>query len=120
MLACTYAVTTISLATGDPALVLDMVTLSAIYSGRVYRWDDAAIAALNPTLASRGKLPAVNITLVVANAGDRFEQRTSSCAPEFIEWPSAVGLAVALPPSWLVDACVRVLSLVLQASSSRR
>ena len=41
-------------------LALDAATLSAIYRGRIRRWDDAAIARLNPGLA----LPGANITVV--------------------------------------------------------
>jgi phosphate transport system substrate-binding protein len=41
-------------------LRLDAGVLGAIYTGRVRRWDDAAIAALNPGLA----LPDANITAV--------------------------------------------------------
>jgi phosphate transport system substrate-binding protein len=45
---------------GPGALRLDASTLSAIYRGRVGRWDDAALAALNPGLA----LPSTRITTV--------------------------------------------------------
>ena len=42
------------------ALVLDAPVLSAIFRGRIVRWSDPAIAALNPGLA----LPATRITVV--------------------------------------------------------
>jgi phosphate transport system substrate-binding protein len=42
------------------ALVLDAHVLSAIYRGRITRWSDPAIAALNPELA----LPGTRITVV--------------------------------------------------------
>jgi ABC-type phosphate transport system substrate-binding protein len=45
----------------DPPLALDRATLAAIWSGDIATWNHAAIAALNPDLASR--LPPVNITL---------------------------------------------------------
>jgi phosphate transport system substrate-binding protein len=45
---------------GAGQLHLDAATLSAIYRGAIKRWDDPAIAALNPHLT----LPSLNITAV--------------------------------------------------------
>lgn len=47
------------------SLRLDGATLADIYLGRIRRWDDAAIAALNPGL----RLPRANITVVHRSDG---------------------------------------------------
>lgn len=44
-------------------------------AGVITQWNDPAIVALNPALAQQGKLPATNISTVVATTGPRFEQK---------------------------------------------
>lgn len=48
--------------TKDPALILDGNTLVGIYNATITKWNDPAIAALNPQIAA--KLPAKQITVV--------------------------------------------------------
>ena len=49
----------------DPDLVLTPLLLARIFRSDVTRWNDPEIATLNPELATRGKLPAARICIVV-------------------------------------------------------
>lgn len=82
------------------ALVLDGATLAGIFLGRIERWNDAAIVALNPALA----LPDSKITVVHRSDGSgtsfNFTNYLSKLSPEWktkvgegtaVDWPVGVG-----------------------------
>ncbi len=79
---------------------LDGTVLTDIYLGKIKKWDDAAIKALNPGLT----LPGENITTVHRSDGSGtnfiFTHYLSQVSPEFkskigentsVEWPGGVG-----------------------------
>ncbi len=70
------------------ALKLDGETLAAIYLGKITKWNDPAIVALNPEL----KLPEENITTVFRSDGSgttfNFTDYLTKVSPE---WASAAG-----------------------------
>lgn len=81
-------------------LVLDGPTLAAIFLGRVARWDDAAIAALNPGL----ELPDAAIVVVRRADGSgttfNFTNYLSKVSPQWkesvgegtaVKWPTGMG-----------------------------
>ena len=79
-----------------PALVLDRQTLVDIYNGKVNKWNDPAIVALNPGLANY--LPGDSITVVHRSDGsgttEIFTKALSSFSSDWtaggaasIEWP---------------------------------
>jgi len=80
----------------DPAIILDRQTLVDIYNGKVNKWNDTAIATLNPVLAA--KLPDATITVVHRSDGSgtteiftkalaAFSQDWTAGAGSSIEWP---------------------------------
>ena len=80
----------------DPALILDRQTLVDIYNGKINKWNDTAIATLNPVLAA--KLPDATITVVHRSDGSgtteiftkalaAFSQDWTAGAGSSIEWP---------------------------------
>jgi phosphate transport system substrate-binding protein len=80
----------------DPALVLDRQTLVSIYNAAITKWNDPAIAKLNPGLAS--KLPDTAITAVHRSDGsgttEMFTRALSSFSPDWkaggapsVQWP---------------------------------
>jgi phosphate ABC transporter, phosphate-binding protein len=82
------------------ALKLDGPTLAAIFLGRITRWNDPAIAALNPDLA----LPDTRITVVHRSDGSgttfNFANYLSKVSPEWkqqvgegtsLRWPTGIG-----------------------------
>lgn len=80
-----------------PALVLDGKTLVAIYNAKITKWNDAAIVALNPGLASY--LPASNITVVhrsdssgttnlFTTALTAFDTSWTAGAASTVQWPA--------------------------------
>ena len=75
------------------ALVLDGPTLADIFLGKITRWNDARLAALNPGL----KLPALKITVVHRGDGSGtthiFTTYLSSISPE---WKARYGAATQL------------------------
>ena len=75
------------------ALVLDGPTLADIFLGKITRWNDARLAALNPGL----KLPALKITVVHRGDGSGtthiFTTYLSSVSPE---WKARYGAATQL------------------------
>jgi phosphate transport system substrate-binding protein len=80
------------------ALRLDAATLAAIYRGHVRRWDDAAIAALNPGLA----LPATRITTVHrADASGTTWLFSGWLARADASWRAALGHGTTI--AWPVD-----------------
>jgi phosphate transport system substrate-binding protein len=81
-------------------LVLDGATLANIYLGKVKRWDDAAIAALNP----KAKLPSLPIIVIRRSDGSgttyNFTTYLSAVSADFkklvgvgeaVEWPVGIG-----------------------------
>jgi phosphate transport system substrate-binding protein len=79
-----------------PALILDRQTLVDIYNGTLNKWNDPAIAGLNPDLADY--LPDATITAVHRSDGsgttEIFTKALSAFSPEWtaggassIEWP---------------------------------
>jgi len=81
-------------------LVLDGATLSAIFQGKIARWDDAAIKKLNPGV----NLPAKNISVVHRSDGSgttfQFSSYLARVSPEWktnvgadtaIDWPTGIG-----------------------------
>jgi phosphate transport system substrate-binding protein len=81
-------------------MVLDGQTLSAIYLGKITKWDDPAIAKLNPGL----KLPSAAIAVVHRSDGSgttfNFTDYLSKVDPDWkskagsgttVEWPAGVG-----------------------------
>ncbi|WP_028916238.1 phosphate ABC transporter substrate-binding protein PstS [Pseudoxanthomonas sp. J35] len=82
------------------ALKLDGPTLASIFLGKVVRWNDPAIAALNPGLA----LPDAKITVVHRSDGSgttfNFVNYLSKVSPEWkqkvgegtsVQWPAGIG-----------------------------
>jgi phosphate transport system substrate-binding protein len=81
-------------------LILDGKTLGDIYLGKIVKWDDAAIAKLNPSL----KLPSAGITVVRRSDGSgttfNFTDYLAKVSSEWkdkagvgtaVEWPVGVG-----------------------------
>ncbi len=81
-------------------MVLDGKTLADIYLGKITKWNDPAIRALNPEL----KLPAANITVVHRSDGSgttfNFSDYLSKVSPEWktkvgegtaVQWPVGIG-----------------------------
>ena len=79
----------------DGTLKLDGETLANIYLGKITRWDDPALVAMNKDI----RLPAENITVVHRSDGSGttfiFTNYLSKASPE---WKSAVGEGTAV--SW--------------------
>ena len=78
-------------------LVIDGPTLANIYLGKIKRWDDAALAKLNPSV----KLPATAITVVRRSDGSgttfNFTDYLARVSPE---WKEKIG--VNQSPEWPV------------------
>ena len=78
-------------------LVIDGPTLANIYLGKIKRWDDAALAKLNPSV----KLPATAITVVRRSDGSgttfNFTDYLARVSPE---WKDKIG--VNQSPEWPV------------------
>jgi phosphate transport system substrate-binding protein len=88
------------LTAGDPVLVLDRQTLVGIYNAKITKWNDPAIAALNPDLAS--KLPDASITAVHRSDGSGTTEIFSKALASFSqEWKTNVGSGTAI--EWPVD-----------------
>ncbi|TAM57843.1 MAG: phosphate ABC transporter substrate-binding protein PstS [Rhodanobacter sp.] len=81
-------------------MVLDGATLANIYLGKITKWNDPAIAKLNPTL----KLPAAAITVVHRSDGSgttfNFSDYLSKVSPQWktkvgegtaVQWPVGIG-----------------------------
>jgi phosphate transport system substrate-binding protein len=84
----------------DPALILDGETLTGIYLGAITKWNDPAIVALNPELAS--KLADADITAVHRSDGSgTTEIFTKALASFSQEWADSVGAGSAV--EWPVD-----------------
>jgi phosphate transport system substrate-binding protein len=83
-------------------LRLDAAVVSAIYRGRITRWNDTAITALNPTLG----LPDANITAVHrSDASGTTWLWSRWLAGRDAEWRATMGSGTTLPwPSGVNDA----------------
>jgi phosphate transport system substrate-binding protein len=88
------------LSASDQVLTFDRQTLAGIYSGAISKWNDQAIAKLNPDLAS--KLPDAAITAVHRSDGsgttEIFTRALSSFSPD---WKTNVGAGTSV--EWPVD-----------------
>lgn len=97
----------------DDQLQLDGTTLAAIFLGKVTRWNDAAISALNPSLS----LP--NETINVIYRGDKsgqtynFSNYLSKVSPD---WKATMGEGFTL--SWKVGTAADNASVMAQKVSS--
>lgn len=92
------------LAADDPMLILDRPTLVGIYDGTIVYWNDPAIVALNPDLAS--KLPHAPITVVHRSDGSgTTEIFTRALASFSQQWANAVGAGASV--EWPVDRAGR-------------
>lgn len=82
---------------GDGQLQLDGATLADIYLGKIKRWNDPAIVALNPRLA----LPsaAINVLHRADKSGSTYVL-TDYFSKVSAEWKSSIGAATAV--SWKV------------------
>src|SRR5579871_5504662 len=85
---------------GDPKLKFDEETLAGIYLGKITKWNDPKIAALNPD----AKLPDMPIVVVHRSDGSGttfiFTDYLSAVSPEWagsvgkntsVKWPTGVG-----------------------------
>ena len=82
--------------TKDPALILDGKTLVGIYNAKITKWNDPAIAALNPGLAS--KLPAKQITVVHRSDGSGTTEIFTNALSAFdTAWTAGHGTTVQWP-----------------------
>ena len=82
--------------TKDPAVILDGKTLVGIYNSTINIWNDPAILALNPQIAS--KLPAKQITVVHRSDGSgTTEIFTNALASFSSAWTAGHGTTVQWP-----------------------
>ena len=88
------------LAPEDPVLVLDRDTLAGIYNATISKWNDPAIAAINPGLA--GKLPDAAISVAHRSDGSgTTEIFTKALAAFSQDWADNVGAGSSV--EWPVD-----------------
>jgi phosphate transport system substrate-binding protein len=81
-------------------LTLDRATLAGIYIGRINKWNDPAIVALNPGLAN--KLPNKAITAVHRSDGSGTTEIFTNALSAFDEnWNNSVGAGASV--EWPVD-----------------
>lgn len=79
-----------------PALILDGNTLVGIYNATITQWNDSAIAALNPQIAS--KLPAKPITVVHRSDGSGTTAIFTSALGSFSSaWTAGSGTTINWP-----------------------
>lgn len=79
-----------------PVLILDGNTLVGIYNGTITKWNDPAIAALNPQIAS--KLPAKQITVVHRSDGSGTTAIFTAALGSFSSaWTAGSGTTVSWP-----------------------
>ena len=84
----------------DPPLVLDGSTLAGIYAATITKWNDPAITALNPDLAS--KLPDASITAVHRSDGSGTTEIVTDALSSFSQsWADNVGAGPSV--EWPVD-----------------
>ncbi len=80
----------------DPALILDGKTLVGIYNATITKWNDPAIAALNPQIAS--KLPARQITVVHRSDGSGTTEIFTNALTSFSsDWTAGHGTTINWP-----------------------
>jgi len=80
----------------DPAVILDGNTLVGIYNSTITTWNDPAILALNPQIAS--KLPAKQITVVHRSDGSgTTEIFTNALASFSTAWTAGHGTTIQWP-----------------------
>ena len=79
-----------------PALILDGNTLVGIYNATITKWNDPAIAALNPQIAS--KLPAKQITVVHRSDGSGTTSIFTAALTSFSSaWTAGSGTTINWP-----------------------
>ncbi len=79
-----------------PALILDGKTLVGIYNATITKWNDPAIAALNPQVAA--KLPAKQITVVHRSDGSGTTEIFTNALTSFSsDWTSGHGTTINWP-----------------------
>ncbi len=79
-----------------PVLVLDGKTLAGIYNATITKWNDPAIAALNPQIAT--KLPAKQITVVHRSDGSGTTEIFTNALTAFsADWTAGHGATVEWP-----------------------
>ena len=82
--------------TKDPALILDGNTLVGIYNATITKWNDPAIAALNPQIAS--KLPAKQITVAHRSDGSGTTAIFTAALTSFSSaWTAGSGTTINWP-----------------------
>jgi len=82
--------------TKDAALILDGTTLADIYAAKITKWNDPAIAKLNPTIAA--KLPAKPITAVHrSDSSGTTEIFTNALTSFSTDWTAGHGTTVDWP-----------------------
>jgi phosphate transport system substrate-binding protein len=80
----------------DPALILDGNTLVGIYNATITKWNDPAITALNPAIAS--ELPAKQITVVHRSDGSGTTNIFTNALASFSSaWTAGSGTTVQWP-----------------------
>ncbi len=80
----------------DPALILDGKTLVGIYNATITKWNDPAIVALNPGLAS--KLPNKQITVVHRSDGSGTTEIFTNALTAFSnDWTAGHGTTIEWP-----------------------
>jgi phosphate transport system substrate-binding protein len=88
------------LAADAPALILNRDALVGIYSGKITKWNDPAIVALNPNLAD--KLPNKAITVVHRSDGSGTTEIFTRALSSFSDdWKNSVGFGASV--EWPVD-----------------
>ncbi|HUH98261.1 MAG TPA: phosphate ABC transporter substrate-binding protein PstS [Anaerolineales bacterium] len=82
--------------TKDPPLILDGSTLVGIYNATITKWNDPAIAALNPQIAS--KLPAKQITVAHRSDGSGTTAIFTAALTSFSSaWTAGSGTTINWP-----------------------
>ncbi len=80
----------------DPALILDGKTLAGIYNASITKWNDPAIVAQNPGLAS--KLPDKQITVVHRSDGSGTTEIFTNALSSFsTSWTAGHGTSIQWP-----------------------
>lgn len=86
---------------GEGQLRLDGVVLADIYLGKIKRWNDPAIVALNPRLALPNE--AINVMHRLDRSGSTFVL-TDYLSKASVEWKSTMGVGTAM--AWKVGESV--------------
>jgi ABC-type phosphate transport system substrate-binding protein len=63
------------MSSSEGGIIMDFELISDIWMGKITTWDHPRIKALNPIMDAANRLPALNITRVISNAGERESER---------------------------------------------